>query len=549
MLSPRLLACAAVTIPALVVVPLGGVEAGFQSALKLAALCVVAGLFAIAAGRGRDLTLDEALLATYAALAVVSTALASRLADGAAVIGCAVGLFTIVRATRVCLHGRWELVEDAIACAAVGTAGIALLELFGAHLPWTELRRPESTLGNRNQLAGYLTILLPVLLGAVLRRRRFAMPVVLLTVTVVVVTHCRSAYLAGAVACASSLGVYALHRRRGGEAIDRRLACIALGIVGLGIVLGAMPWPGVTFGPSVLDSASRLFEHETGSGHARILQHELGSAALGHAPAKWVLGFGAGSWENATGAVAHEIGGHAPKVTSGALPNSDLLRILVEQGLAGLAVLGALALLLVRRLITARTDDVVPRTALLASLVAALVLAAFDPQLVRPERIALLGVLVGAGIGPASPRVAIVARGSVPWLGIVVVTTVLALLRLASYAASSRIGADASPEGVQRWEARQALAAQLFPRSSLDERRALSLALTDRCDAADVALDRFVASHPHYWGARIEVAQCFARAGRQDDARRAWSGALRVEPHVRELLTARERIDGGRAHE
>ncbi len=532
----RLLACATVVIPALVIVPVAGVDAGFHAAVKLGALLVLACLSAIAARRCRDLTLVEALLAAFALLAVISTALASRLADGAAEIGCAIGLFAIVRSSRACLRGHWGTVEEAVAWAAAGTAGIALLELVGVHLPWADLRRPESTLGNRNQLAGYLTIMLPVLMGAVMRRRRFAAPLVALCVTIVVVSHCRGAYVALAVAFAGVLVVHTIHRRRGGAAIDRRRVGVVAGSVALGMLLGAMPWPGVSFGPSVLDSAGRVFEYETGSGHARVMQHQLGFAALGRDPAAWLVGFGAGAWEGLTSSRAHELGGHAPRMYSGATPNSDLLRILLEQGLAGLALLVAAAVLLLRRSSDARDDDLVPRAAWLASLIAAAVLAAFDPQLVRPERVALLGVIIGVGAGPRSPRaMPVPGLGSLA-IAVVSVMCTLALLRAASYAVSSRIGVGGGADGLDHLARRQALAQSLFPRSPLDERLALALALRDRCDAADDALRRFVAAHPHYWGARVEVSLCFARMGRTSEARRLWSDAIAVEPHARELL-------------
>lgn len=525
----RVLACATVTVPALAIVPVAGVDGGFHSAVKLAALLVVAGLFAIAARRCRDLTLDEALLAVFALLAVLSTAAASQLADGATAIGCAIALFAIVRSARACVGDRWDIVEDAVTWATALTAGIAVLELVGVRLPWAELRRPESTIGNRNQLAGYLAIMLPVLLGAVLRRRSFAAPVALLAVTVVVVSHCRSAYLATIVALASAVIGYAIHRRRAGAPIDRRRVVVA--IVGLGLLGGALPWPGVSFAPSVIDSAGRVFEYEAGSGHARVVQHQLGIAVLADDRAAWLTGLGAGSWERVIASHAHDFGGHAPRMWSGATPNSDLLRILVEQGLVAVAILAAVVVLQLRR---SSSDDFVARTAARASLVVAVVLAAFDPQLVRPERIALLGLLLGVGV--RSPRVAVIPRAGLVSIALVSATCVLALLRVASYAASSRIGIDGGAHGLERWAERQALAQRLFPRSSLDERRALVLALRDRCDDANDAVQRFVASHPHHWGARVEVAQCFARMGRASDARRIWNDATSVEPHVRELL-------------
>jgi hypothetical protein len=145
-----------IAAPALVVVPVAGVDAGFHAAVKLAVLLVAASLLAIAARRCRDLTRDEALLGAFAALAVVSTALASRLADGAMAIGCAIALCSIARSSRACLRGHWDVVEGAVLWAAAGVAGVAVLELVGLRIPWAELRRPEGTIGNRNQLAGLL---------------------------------------------------------------------------------------------------------------------------------------------------------------------------------------------------------------------------------------------------------------------------------------------------------------------------------------------------------------------------------------------------------
>ncbi len=524
-----MLACTTIAAPALVVVPLGGVDAGFHAAVKLAVLLGAASALAIASRRCRDLGREEALLGVFAVLVVLSTAFASRLADGAAAIGCAIGLCSIARSSRAVLRGQWSIVEEAVAWAAAGTAAIALLELAGVRLPWAELRRPESTIGNRNQLAGLLTIMLPVLVGAALRGRRFAAPVIAITTCIVVVSHCRSAYLAAIAALVVSCVGYARHRR----AIDRRRVILVVGVLALGVVLGVMPWPGVEFGPSVLDSAGRVLEYETGSGHARVVQHELAVSAFVREPSALLTGFGAGGWESLVSSRAHDLGNHAPKMWSGALPNSDLLLVAVEHGVVALAVLATVFLLAVRA--SASSGDV----SVLASLVVAGVLAVFDPQLVRPERVALLGVLLGAGT--RSPRVATLRRASLVPLAIVALACALALLRVGSYAASSRIGIDRGAAGLERWAERHAVAERLFPRSSLAERRALVLALGDRCDDADEALRRFLDVHPHYWGARLEVARCFARTDRTEDARRSWSEALAAEPHLRELLARAER--------
>ena len=53
-------------------------------------------------------------------------------------------------------------------------------------------------------------------------------------------------------------------------------------------------------------------------------------------------------------------------------------------------------------------------------------------------------------------------------------------------------------------------------------------------------LRSFLTVHSHYWGARVEVARCFAKMGRTADARRLWNDAVAVEPHLRELLGRRK---------
>ncbi|MEJ7730819.1 MAG: hypothetical protein WKG00_16575 [Polyangiaceae bacterium] len=115
-----------------------------------------------------------------------------------------------------------------------------------------------------------------------------------------------------------------------------------LAALGAGVALGLAPWPGVRFATSVGRAAARVFEHDRGSGLARIVQHRLGIAALEGSPRGWLVGSGAGAWERVSSAHAHRVGDHLPRFTGASTPNSEPLRILVEQGLVGVALMVAL---------------------------------------------------------------------------------------------------------------------------------------------------------------------------------------------------------------
>ncbi|HEY0250127.1 MAG TPA: hypothetical protein VGC41_01330 [Kofleriaceae bacterium] len=447
----------AIILPAVCVVPT--VDPGALAAVKLVTLAVIASW--IAYSRGAFTALDAAL-GGFAASAILSMLIAGS--PGLTVV-CAICMMLVVRGGPV----RWDVVELGVACAAALVAGLAICELLGLHVPWAAARRPVSTLGNRNHVASYLLLALPALVAA---RRRWMLAVIVLAVTVIVATRCRSAYLAGGV-----VGTIAFARDRA------RGPIIAIAI---GICLGAMPWPGVRFAPSVADSAGRVFAYDSGSGLARIHQHEVGLAALAAQPSHWLTGFGAGSWETVAAERAHREG-HTLEYTGALVPSSDLLRIATEQGLLGLAAIGLAFVLAFRS---------TRRFATRITLVAAAICAAFDPIILRPECIALLGVVIGADRASGSTRA---------WL--------------APVCALAIVGA----------------AVKLFDHSD-GEGRTLVLAHAGRCREAERALDPFITRHPLHWGARVSVARCFEREGSRTEALRIWTAAFAIEPHLRALV-------------
>ena len=121
------------------------------------------------------------------------------------------------------------------------------------------------TFGNRNFLAGWLVIALPIVVRAALRGRRLATVLVGVVTCLVLLTRCRSAYLAIAT---SAIVAAALVRR-----VPRRLDTV--GAVAVGVLASCVPWPGLAFRVSVAGAAARLFEHEDGSGLGRVVQHRV----------------------------------------------------------------------------------------------------------------------------------------------------------------------------------------------------------------------------------------------------------------------------------
>ena len=336
---------ATLALPALAVVPVAGVEPGVQAALKLACLAVAGAAWGLAARGAGGFTATERALLAFVTIAGLTTLCAGT---GLALAGpglvSATALLLVARGVRVAMRGSWRAIEVAVLVTAVAAAALALLELLGVHLPWTGPRRPESTMGNRNYLAGYLVIALPVVVAAALRGRRHALPAVVLVTAVLGVTRCRGAYLAAIAALTLALAVQWWRRREPPAPARGRVRACAVALA-LGLGLAALPWPGVHFGPSIADALGRVVEHDRGSGQARVQQHLVGLAALTAAPSRWLTGHGAGGWQDAASAHAHAIGGHTRALVGPAAPNSEPLRVAVEHGLPGLlALLVALVL-------------------------------------------------------------------------------------------------------------------------------------------------------------------------------------------------------------
>jgi hypothetical protein len=514
----ELCAGAAIIAPAVAVVPLAGIDPGAQASIKLTALAVaIVGLGFCVRVTG-PLSGVERCLTALAVLAFGSVLVTDgTLTTALPVVGGFASLTLLAWLARRTLIDRWSVIEIAVVASVLLVGACALLEMLGAQLPWGALRRPASTLGNRNHVAQYLAIAVPIVVAAASRGRRIAYPALVLAITVIVVARCRSAYLATACALFASLFLANFVSRR------------SVAAIALGLALGLLPWPGVSFAVSVADATGRVLAYDQGSAAARVQQHEVALAAFVDRPLQIGLGFGAGTWEDVASTYAHADGGHAPRFTGAAVPNSELLRIATEQGAVGLGLV-ALALVLVVRRLLARRDG-----ARIATLLAACVCGLFDPLLVRPECVALLGIVIGCSaeaVASQARQPAYLCRALAAMLACA------AMLRAASFVISSPRAMAGRVPGSSTWERQIAIAAALGPRPALDEKRALAFATRRRCVDAERALTAFVSVRAHHWGARVAVARCHERIGSFDGARRVWLDARAIEPHIFTLATS-----------
>ncbi len=472
------------------VVPLARVDPGAHASLKLAVLALATGGLALGARLQARASLSEWALRAFAIGAVASTVIAGAPIATAVPVLVALSCLAILPRVLAAHTPAWSVVERAVVLSVLGVAAIAMLELLGMQLPWASLRRPASTLGNRNHVAQFFVIALPVVVSAAANRRRHAGLALALATTIIIVARCRGAYLA----LGAPLGLLAVMawRRPGLRSV--------IGALGIGAALGLMPWPGVSFDGSIASTATRVLETE-GTGADRLRQHAVGLAAIEAHPTAVLVGFGAGSWQRVRAEYAVAGGELAPRFSGAAVPNSEPLRILVEQGLFGIA---AVLVALIAAIRQARHRPVV-----VASLGAAMIIGLFDPLLVRPECVALLGVLVGASApGPVElgpPRRPLIAAVLASLL------VAVCVLRAAAFIVASPRSLDRYRPGSAAWEAQLDTAASLFPLVALDEKRALGLAARGRCRSARRALERYSELHPHHWGARAVVSHCVDR--------------------------------------
>ncbi len=399
---------------------LPGEDVGFDR-YHLPKECWAAGGAALALGVAarRRLALDglNAAAAALALLCVAATAAALSVplaARAASLTLSALVLFVVARQADA---RERQLVATALVAIACAVAALALLETFG-RLELSQLgRAPGATVGQRNAVAHLLLLAAPAALTLSLAATsRWARAALVLAAALIaagiVVTRCRSAWLAGPVVALTWLAV-----TRERTAVHRvlPLVAVAMAVAVVGLAHPRLHW--VAAHP-YLDTLERLTDSSTGSGRGRLTQYRASLELVARHP---LLGVGPANW--AVGYPTVSPPGDPTFRADAWLPTnrllvSDALALLVECGPLAWAAALAFGALLARRRASAPT------------LAALAVVGSLDAVLQTPASAVCAALLLGVA-APASED----ARGAPPWLN----AAVAGVLAAAALAAGARV--------------------------------------------------------------------------------------------------------------
>jgi hypothetical protein len=390
----------------------------YPKELVLCAAALAASLLCLGAARRLSIGLVDLLLAGYLALSAASALLAVNRwlawrAFGVSLAG--VALFWCGRA--IARAGLRRALLVGLAAAVVLGALTGLLQAYG--LVTTDLasltRAPGGTFGNRNFMAHLVALGLPVLLCTALPARTRAgftlgAAGVALCAAALVLSRSRAAWLGAGVSAAFLLveGLWA-----GGlwqEGLLRRRVLRLAGVAATGLVLAlALPnrlnWRSDS---PYLESLTGIANYREGSGRGRLIQYGNTLTMAAQHP---ILGVGPGNWPV-----------HYPRfmspgdpsfdgddfIPTNPWPSSDWAAVLSERGFPALVLLAAAGGLMalggwarVRR--GTGKAPALPDLALVATLLAAAVVGAFDAVLLLPPPALFAWTAVGALAASARP--------------------------------------------------------------------------------------------------------------------------------------------------
>lgn len=455
------------------------------------------------------LTRTDTLLIAFLGFSLVSAVVAPNrwlAARALAVSASGIALFWV--AQYLARSGRGQSLMALFAAAVTAAAVTTLLQAYGVESEFFSINRsPGGTLGNRNFVAHVAVIGAPTLLLATVRARRAA-GVILgalaagLVAAAIVLSRSRAAWVAIALASLSILPMvvrlWRRTRQSGSAAVASsrttsrtasrapttlRAVLFKTTIVGLAAVVGvcaaitlpnSLNWRSAS---PYLDSVLGVTNYHGGSGRGRIVQ-DLNTARL--AISHPFLGVGPGNWAVTYPRVASR---NDPSLdpddgmTANPWPSSDWAAFVSERGViattcVALAFLGLLvggwhaADLAVEG---GSVDHLLPALALIATVVALIVIEAFDAVLLLPTPSLLAWAILGTLAGMLTPAPTI--RASVPWtlpmqaVLIVIVTLAggLAVARSTAQVAAMALYTSATANGGS--ERRLELAAQVDPGS------------------------------------------------------------------------------------
>jgi O-antigen ligase len=390
----------------------------FPKELVLTAAALAASLVCLSSARRLTVFMVDALLTGFLGLSCLSALFASNgwlafRAVGVSLAGAA--LFWCGR--MVARAGRREALLVGLAAAIVLGALTGLAQAYG--LVTTNLasmaRAPGGTFGNRNFMAHLVAIGLPVLLYLALEARtqsRFVLGATgaALAAAALVLSRSRAGWLGAGVAGAFLIVEGLWRGRLWGDDRLRRRALQLAGVAAAGVLLAvALPnrlnWRSDS---PYLESLTGVANYREGSGAGRLIQYRNTLAMAERHP---VLGVGPGNWPvyyplfKSPGDPSFDAEDIIP---TNPWPSSDWMAMASERGFVALALLlltGATLALgawaRVRR--GERHLPAITDLAIVATLLAILVVGAFDAVLLLPVPTLFGWTIVGALASSARP--------------------------------------------------------------------------------------------------------------------------------------------------
>jgi O-antigen ligase len=388
----------------------------FVKELVLLAVALAAVLLCLGSAHRLIVFTVDLLLAGFLGLSLVSALFAANgwlAARGLGVSLAGAGLFWTARTVARAGHG--PRLFAALAAAVVVGAATGLVQAYGLITGdlASRARAPGGTFGNRNFMAHLVTIGLPVLILVTVearRRRDFALGAagVAIVTAALVLSRSRAAWL-GVAAWGTFLAVEGLWAGRM-EAGRRRRVLILAGMA-LGGLLLALALPNRLNWRSdspYLDSLTGVANYKEGSGRGRLIQYGNTLAMARDHP---VLGVGPGNWPvyyptyKSPGDPSFDAGDVIP---TNPWPSSDWMAMLAERGIPAslllLSVGGSIALGAWARVRSGDRPTALPGDlTIVATLIAIVVVGAFDAVLLLPAPAYFAWTVVGALATSAQP--------------------------------------------------------------------------------------------------------------------------------------------------
>lgn len=316
------------------------------------------------------------------------------------------GVAAFVTARYLAAAGVGAIMLSWCCVAAIVGAGTGLAQVYGVRSAlFAATRIPGGTFGNRNFMAHFAGLGLPVLMLVALSARRQLVAVAVsvgcaVLVAAIVLSRSRAAWVGSGSGTLLFLGLcLAARRRHALPALSRRVLILGgvmtAGVIAAMVIPNRLAWRSAS---PYLDTFTALANHDEGSGHGRVLQYRNTVRLAWQHP---LFGVGPGNWPVRYGEVAPPsdptwVFGDVVPINP--WPSSDWMALLSEFGI--LAVLAALLFgvaLAWRGLAAARGngDRVLGGAALLALLAVTFIEGNLDAVLLLP--VPLLFVAMSAG--------------------------------------------------------------------------------------------------------------------------------------------------------